>query len=391
MNISILTLFPQFYDPLLSTSLIKRAQEKGIVSFDIKTFFDFARPKERIDAPTFGPGAGMLIKPNVVQKAIEQQDGAHGKSFKIFFSPQGKKLNQRLLKDIAQKAQQAEHLLLVAPRYEGMDARVEQQYADELISVGDFVLMGGDIPAMMLIEGLLRYVPGVVGKQESVEMESFSGPFVDYPEYTEPVEWQGMRVPDIVRSGNHGAIEQWRGQQAAHKTVIDHFDWLRSHPLTQKERVLARQFLPPHYAALMHDGIDLPNGQVGTTSVTTIDIHDIARAARTYDLHHFFIVTPLQDQVRIVQTMLDFWQTGVGKEYNPDRYEAISHVSVRDSLAQTIDQIEKKEGTRPIIIATSARPVEGVPTITYHDQAQVWGHGKPVLMLFGTGGGLSHQ
>ncbi len=401
MNISILTLFPQFYDPLISTSLIKRAREKGLVDFDIKTFFDFAVPKKRIDAPTFGPGSGMLIKPDIIQKAVDEQDAAHGKSFKIFFSPQGRKLDQNLLKEIAGKIQDTNHLMLVAPRYEGMDARVEEHYADEVISVGDFVLMGGDVPAMMFIEGLLRYLPGVVGKQESVEDESFSGPFVDYPEYTEPVEWEGMKVPDIVRSGNHGAIDQWRTEQAAKKTVIHHWNWFRSYnPLTKKDRALAREFIPKHYAALMHDEIDLPSGEVGTTSITTIDIHDIARSARTYDLEHFFLVTPLSDQRDIAHVMLKFWKEGVGKTYNPDRHEAVKRVTVRDSLAQVVEQVtnltklesdhpELVEG--PIVIATSARAVEGIPTITYHDQEKIWSQERPVLIVFGTGGGLAES
>lgn len=392
MNISILTLFPQFYDPLISTSLIKRAREKGLVDFDIKTFFDFAAPKVRIDAPTFGPGVGMLIKPTVIKKAIDQQDAAYGKSFKIFFSPQGKKLDQNLFKEISEKIADKKHLLLVAPRYEGMDARVEEKYADEVISVGDFVLMGGDVPAMMFIEGLLRYIPGVVGKQESVELESFSGPFVDYPEYTEPVEWEGIKVPDIVRSGNHGAIDQWRMEQAAKKTVIHHWNWFRSYnPLTKKDRALAREFIPKHYAALMHDEIDLPSGEVGTTSITTIDIHDIARSARTYNLEHFFLVTPLSDQREIAQVMLKFWKEGAGKTYNPDRHEAVKRVTVRDSLAQAIEQVESIEGKKPIVIATSARSVEGVPTITYHDQEKIWSQERPVLIVFGTGGGLAES
>ena len=298
--------------------------------------------------------------------------------------------------------------MLVAPRYEGMDARVEEKYADELISVGDFVLMGGDLPAMMFIEGLLRYFPGVVGKQESVELDSFSGPFVDYPEYTEPVEWEGMKVPDIVRSGNHGAIEQWRNEQAAKKSVIHHWNWVRSYPLDKKQKALTRDNVPPHYAVLMHDEIDLPSGEVGTTSITTIDIHDIARSARTYNLEQFFLVTPLSDQREIAQVMLKFWKEGVGKTYNPDRHEAVKRVDIRDSLAQAIEAIEKQPypfvvsdsqgesyrtitGVRPIVIGTSARTVEGVPTISFYDQEKIWSQDRPVLIVFGTGGGLAES
>ena len=134
------------------------------------------------------------------------------KAFKIFFSPRGQKVDQRVLETIAARAQESNHLMLIAGRYEGMDARVEDEYADMILSMGDFVIMGGDLPVMILVEGVLRLLPQVVGKEESVERESFSGPWVDFPSYTEPVEWQGKRVPDVLRSGNHAAIEMdsWR-------------------------------------------------------------------------------------------------------------------------------------------------------------------------------------
>ncbi|MDP3889310.1 MAG: tRNA (guanosine(37)-N1)-methyltransferase TrmD, partial [bacterium] len=272
MNISIVTVFPELYESFLKTSLIKRAQENNIVHFDIDRFSSFVSPKERIDAPTFGPGPGMLIRPEVVQKAVEDKEKKYGSSFKIFFSPQGHKLDQRKLEQITHRARQSEHLMLLPARYEGMDARVEQEYADEIISVGDFVLMGGDIPAMMLLEGMLRLIPGVVGKEESVKEESFTGPFVDYPQFTEPVEWKGKVVPDIVRSGNHAAINQWRMQHAIFKTVREHFSWLRSHFLTSEQRKQVKECVPHHYVVLTHGDVLIGDQRtIGSTSVTTID------------------------------------------------------------------------------------------------------------------------
>jgi len=214
IHISVLTVFEQLYKTFLQTSLIHRAHQKGIVDVQVNSFFSYVSPKKRIDAPTFGPGAGMLIRPHVVERAIEDKERQYGPAFKIFFSPQGEKLDQRMLERIVAVVQKKPHMLLIPARYEGMDARVEEHYADIILSVGDFVLMGGDIPAMMLLEGLLRLFPGVVGKEESVERESFSGPFVDFPAYTEPINWKGYAVPDIIRSGNHAAINKWRMQHA---------------------------------------------------------------------------------------------------------------------------------------------------------------------------------
>ena len=390
MNISILTVFEKLYQPFLQTSLVQRAQKKAIVQIDVQSFFSFIAPKKRIDAPTFGPGAGMLIRPTVVKKAVEKKEAKFGKAFKIFFSPQGEKLNQRSLETIVQKFREYGHLMLLPARYEGMDVRVEDEYADMVVSIGDFVLMGGDMPAMMLIEGLLRLIPGVVGKEESVRYESFTGPFVDYPSYTEPVEWKGRKVPDIVRSGNHAAIDRWRSAQAAKKTVLEHFSWMRSQPISEEQKDLAKQFIPPHYVALMHTDVLVAKNQPGVTSVTSLDLHDIARSSRTYGIKNFFVVTPLIDQQKIVRRLLDFWQTGIGIEYNRNRYEAVKLVRLISSLDEVIRTIEKKEGKKPLLVATSARPTEEHGRhITFYDQSQVWVHDRPVLVVLGTGKGLT--
>ncbi len=154
MNISILTVFPELYDPFLKTSLIGRAIDQGSVSFDLTSFFSYCAPKQRIDAPAFGHGAGMVMRPEIVGAAIEDKEKAHGKAFKIFFSPQGKKLTQPVLKEIAQKvAATNNHLMLVSSRYEGMDDRIEQIYADLTISIGDFVLMGAIFQQWFCLKG----------------------------------------------------------------------------------------------------------------------------------------------------------------------------------------------------------------------------------------------
>lgn len=391
MNISIITLFPELYGPFFEASLIGRAREKNLISSDIVSLFDFTKPKQRIDSPTFGPGAGMLIRPEVVEQAIETQEQKHGKAFKIFFSPQGEKLTQKMLNSFAQIINKTEnkHVLLVASRYEGMDSRVEEFYADAVISVGDFVLMGGDLPALCFVESFLRLIPGIVGKQESVERESFSGPFVDFPEYTAPIEWKGMEVPEVIRSGNHGLIEKWRERQAALKTVKNHFEWLRSFPLTKQQINLAKEFIPPHYAVLMHSDVLLKDNQAGTTSITSLDIHDIARSAATYGLKNYFIVTPLKDQQSILQVLLDFWQNGFGVEYNVHRHKAVNLVKMSSDIDEVIEQITKIEGRAPLLIATSAKDYTNKNFITYFDQTKVWKSGRPVLFLFGTGHGLA--
>lgn len=390
MRVSILTVFPNLYDQFLKTSLIGRAIQNNILQCDVDSFFSYVEPKERIDAPTFGHRSGLLIRPDVIAKGIEAKEKTYGKAYKIFFSPQGQHLDQRLLKKVHAEIQaHHDHVMLIPSRYEGMDQRVEDHYADLVISMGDFVVMGGDIPAMLFLEGLTRLIPGVVGKQESVEQESFSGPFLDYPEYTVPVSWQGEEVPAVVRSGNHAKIDEWREERAAQKTVMTNFAWLRSSVMSDKQKEVAESYIPRHYCALLHSDIILPNDEIGTTSVTSLDIHDIARSAKTYGLKKYFIVTPLIDQQKIVTRLLDFWKSSSGIDYNKNRHDAICLVELSESLDDAIAAIEKIEGKRPIVLATSARADQSDRLITFYDQTKVWQQDRPVLIIFGTGRGMS--
>lgn len=391
MNISVVTLFPQIYQGFLTSSLVARAQDKGLVSIDIQNLISLCAPKQRVDSPTFGHGHGMLLRPELVEEAIAQADKAKGKSFKIFFSPQGKKLDQVVLREIYQRALAANHVLLMAPRYEGVDARVEEFYSDEVLSIGDYVLMGGDLPAMVFIEALLRLVPGVIGNEDSVVCDSFTNHLVDYPEYTSPVDWKGMKVPDVVRSGDHKALSGWRRQVALEKTIFGHFEWIRSFNLSLQDRIEAGQVIPSHYVVLMHDQVLLKSGDVGTSSVTSIDIHDIARSSATYGLKAFYIVTPLADQQAIVSTLIDFWHSEEGARYNSHRYKAMSNVVLKTSLDEVIQDITLREGIEPLMLATCAKVRVHEKKISYNDQQLVWRDKKPVLFALGTSHGLGND
>lgn len=389
MHISVITLFPELYKPFLDTSLVKRAQDASLASFSLENLFAYSSPKERIDAPSFGHGAGMLLKPEIIQKVIEAQEQTRGTAYKVFFSPRGRKLDQRLLEELAVKAQATSHIMLLPARYEGMDHRVEEHYADLVVSIGDYVLMGGDLPSMVLIEGVLRLLPGVIGKQESVEHESFAGPFVDYPEFTAPVEWQGLKVPEVVRSGNHAQLALWRRQEAARQTVYHHFGWLRSHLEKKEDKELAASLMPPHYVILMHSQVMVDQGREGNSSVTSLDIHDIARSSRSFGIKKYYLVTPLADQQHAVKKLLEFWHTSIGLEYNPQRHEALALVVLVSTLEEALEDIERREGANPLLLATSAQKYDGIETISYDDQEKVWQHKKPIVFLFGTARGLS--
>jgi tRNA (guanine37-N1)-methyltransferase len=380
------------YDPFLKNSLLGRAAEKEILRFTKKKFTDYVAPKERIDAPTCGDLPGMVLKPELIERIVDEREQADGPAYRIFFSPHGELLHQQLLNDIYQEIAKRgiRHILLIPGRYEGMDARVEQLYADRIISLGNFVLMGGDIPAIAFLEGFTRLIPGVVGKKESVENDSFYGPFVDYPEYSLPVIWKNSEVPPVLRSGNHQAIAEWRKEKATERTVRTRFNWMRSFSLTKEEKKRAKMHIPPHCVVLMHSQILIgKEKQEGNSSVTPLDIHDIARAAATYGVEQFFIVTALKDQQAIVKQFLYFWQESRGVTYNPNRHEALERVKVVGSLDEVIEQMITEYKKDPLLVATSAQKVNGVSSLTYTDHSSVWKQERPILLILGTGQGLA--
>ncbi len=344
-HISILTVFEQLYKPFLQTSLIHSAQDKGIVNINVNSFFSYVSAKKRIDSPTFGPGPGMLIRPKVVEAAIEDKKRQYGPAVTIFFSPQGVKIDQQVLVKLAKIMQHRRHILLVPARYEGMDARVENYYADLVLSIGDFVLMGGDLPAMIFLEGILRLFPGVVGKEESVEEESFSGPFVDFPAYTRPVEWKGHSVPAVVRSGNHAAIREWRSHQAARTTVLEHFDWLQTyHVLTKEQKELAEQYIPFHYMILLYN-----------------DITENDEESRSF----------LAQLLPAISSIAEFY--GI-KEFFTNNFSSFDTV---------VEKITKENEERPLLIAFAGLNGNSnyEKLISFHSQSFIWRKKRPILFV----------
>ncbi len=405
VHVSLISVFPEVHESFLNTSLVKRAQDAGILSVSTYKFSSFVPVTERIDVPACGPGAGMVIKAEVVATAIDAAIAEHGDGTVIFFSPQGKQLTQPLLREMYEHirddsdlnidAQEtdAEHIILVCGRYEGVDHRTEQQYADYILSIGDYVLMGGDLPAQVFLESYLRLVPGVIGRSASVEQDSFSNHMFDYPAYGKPIEWRGMNVPDVLLSGNHAKIDEWRMQHALSETVKKRFDWVRRHDISFRDAKDVARHIPPHAVVLMHDEVVASKeGNVGTSSVTTIDMHDIARSAATYGLKNYYLVTSLRDQQKIVEQFLEFWHSYKGKQYNNDRFEAMRRIVLKPSLDLVAAHMREQYGADPLIVTTSARIGQfDAPYISYHDQKEVWRHERPVLLVLGTAHGLSNE
>jgi tRNA (guanine37-N1)-methyltransferase len=244
MRIDILTLFPEMFQGPLNESLLKKAQEKGLLSLRIVDIRDFTSDKHRTaDDTPYGGGPGMVMKPEPVAKAMSKVQslpaGRQGpKSRAILMCPTGKLLTQERIKSLAKH----EHLIILCGHYEGVDERVREM-ADEEISIGDYVLTGGEIPAMVLVDAVARQIPGMVKEEESVKRDSFYEGILDYPSYTKPEEFEGQKVPKVLLSGHHAEIERWRRKEALKRTLQRRPELLARAALGEEDRKLLNEIM----------------------------------------------------------------------------------------------------------------------------------------------------
>ena len=208
MKINFVTLFPKFYAPFKTESITKRAIEKGLLDVNVIDFREFAIGKHnRVDDITYGGGSGLLLMVEPIDKALQSTKG-----HKILLSPQGKQFTQAKAKELSK----LNEITFVAGHYEGFDERI-RTLVDEEISIGDYVLTGGELPSMVIADAVVRLIPGVI-KEESHELDSFQNNLLDFPQYTKPREYNGMKVPDVLLNGNHAKIKQWREEMQIKKT-----------------------------------------------------------------------------------------------------------------------------------------------------------------------------
>ncbi len=225
MKISIITLFPEVFETILNTSILKRAQQKNKVSFELINLRDFGEGVHQVvDGRPFGGGVGMVLKPDILTKAIISVVSRQSSAIRqkvILTSASGNPYKQAN----AQKLSKLDHLIIICGHYEGVDQRFIEKYVDEEISIGDYVLTGGEIPAMIIADSVTRLIPGVI-KDEATKEESFSNytlnaksyTLLEYPQYTRPDNFEGAKVPEVLKTGNHGKIAKWRKEKALEKT-----------------------------------------------------------------------------------------------------------------------------------------------------------------------------
>jgi tRNA (guanine37-N1)-methyltransferase len=238
MKFDILTLFPDMFSSPFQESILAKAIGKGLIEVRTINIRDFALDKHQVvdDAP-YGGGQGMVMKVEPIARAIEQVKMGNPSAWTIYLTPEGKPLNQEILRELSSRS----HLILLCGRYEGVDERVRQLFIDEEISIGDYVLTGGELAAMVLIDAVSRLLPGVLGSDRSAEEDSFFGSSLEYPQYTRPASFRGHEVPEVLLSGNHQTISLWRRKEALRRTWLRRPELLSEASLSEEDKKLLEE------------------------------------------------------------------------------------------------------------------------------------------------------
>ena len=392
----IVSLFPEFFGSPLSTALMGRAREAGLVDFSFHDPRDFSTSKHRhVDDRPYGGGPGMVMQGEPLAGALRAIENP-GRI--LLMAPGGRPFTQALARQLAEE----QDLTIVCGRYEGIDARLLDIFPIEPVSVGDVVLNGGETAALAVVEAVSRLMPGFMGKEESGDDESFSHGLLEYPHYTRPESLEGLSVPEVLQSGDHARIAQWRRQESVRATLRMRPEMLNEAPLYREDvQTLAEtpRDRPGRNLSfcLVHYPVSLGPKKIGASSLTNLDIHDIARISRSYAMGSFYPVTPLRDQLRVLEEILRHWTRGPGGTGNADRAQALGLVQPATSLEEAVAHMTAQHGTRPRLVASSAVwPAKGKASqpgrmpMTPRDVRR-WCDQGPVMLCLGTAQGLAPE
>ena len=388
MHINLITLFPEYFQSPLSCGLMQKARESGLIDFQLFNPRDQATDKHRtVDDSPYGGGPGMVMALAPLAETLRHIP-APGRI--LLMAPAGRAFDQNLARELAAELASGTPLTLISGRYEGIDARLGELFPLTPISVGDYVLNGGEAACLSVIESVCRLLPGFMGHEDSGEEESFSHGLLEYPHYTRPEVFEGLPVPEILTQGNHARIAAWRREESLRATLRLRPELLDTAPLGPADLTCLRSL--PHlslgrnlHLALVHYPVLDKDKNSLAVSLTNLDIHDIARSSCCYGLGGYYVVTPLQDQKRLLAELLEHWTSGAGSRSNPDRAEALRLVTAADSVDDVLAEVEARCGERPLILGSSARP-EG--DFSYAATRAALAE-LPVLLLLGTSHGLA--
>lgn len=402
MRFQIFSIFPELFEDFSKVGLIGRAVQSGLLELEVQHLRDFAiNTHGQIDDTPYGGGSGMVLRPEPAAEAIERAKDRDPNAKVVLFTPRGRLLDRALVKELVDVSERDQGgLILVCCRYEGIDERIAQHWVDYEISLGDFVMMGGEVAAMSLIEATSRLLPGVLGNPESVAEESFESGLLEYPQYTKPQVFKGYEVPEVLLSGHHAEIAKWRHERAILDTRERRPDLLAEFEKTHPQ-MISRQEEPGTdqegallscelSVALIHYPVRNKEGKTITSSVTNLDLHDIARSAKTFGIEHYYVVHPTKALRRLMGRICEHWEEGYGLQYNPNRGEALETISLVPDFDDVLIDIQSRTGFLPRIITTSAKAMES--GITFAELKSILASAEePHLLLLGTGWGLGEE
>ena len=391
MKYDIVTIFPRFFDSVFSFGVIKRALDSRIININIHDLRNYTDDKHNsVDDTPYGGGGGMLMMPGPLSKAIEDIKQNDKKSLVVLTSPQGEILDDNLVNEL----KDYEQVIILCGRYEGIDERIKELYVNSEISIGDYVISGGESAALVIIDSVSRNISGVLGNEKSAVNDSFKNGLLEYPHYTKPEVFNNIKAPSVLLSGNHKEIEKWRRTESIKKTFINRPELLDHAKLDADELEFLQRIqneLKPNfkvYIALIHYPVYNKDFKKITTSFTNLDAHDIARAGKTYGVKKFYLVNPSHEQRALVKRVINHWTNGPGVEFNATRKEALEIVNISESIEEVLEDIEKIEKVKPKVVATDARIKNSM--LGYRElRNKIFKQDQPFLILFGTGWGLT--
>jgi tRNA (guanine37-N1)-methyltransferase len=394
---TVVSILPEIVDTALAVGVVGRARTAGALSIGFQNPRDFTHDRHRsVDDTPYGGGPGMVMRCEPLVAAID----AAGPGHRVFLGPSGAPLTQATVRRLAT----LDHVVLVCGRYEGVDQRVLDTAIDEEISLGDFVLTGGELGAACVIDAVARFVPGVLGDAASADDESFAAGLLEYPQYTRPAVFRDRPIPEVLTGGNHEQIRRWRRTEALRRTARRRPELYARHRVDKPDRKLidaaGLDVAARTAVALVHHPVFDRTGAVVTSAVTNLDIHDLARTARTFGLARYFIVTPVESQRTKAEHIAASWQElaadtgprGPGGGHD-GRASALRIIATVASVADAIAELTAEFGLPPRVVATSADPARftGAVRVGFAELVAeaVDLPGQPILLLFGTGWGLA--
>ena len=389
MKINTVSVFPNIIKNNLKYGIIGKSLKKNIIDIQNYSYTQFLNNNERIDDQIYGHDPGMVISYQKTYNLFKKIKENNKSSKFIFMSPKGILLNNNLVNKISKE----KNLTIVCGRYEGFDQRIIDDFCDIEVSIGDYILSGGEIAASILIESVSRMIKGVVGKENSVIKDSFMNSLLKNPVYTKPEKFKGKKVPKILISGNHKKINNFNRKESLKTTLEKREDLLSYSELDSSERnelksIKNIKFNKNIFISLIHFPVKNIKNEIIKTSLTNLDIQDIARTAKTYGINKYFITHPIKEQRMLAEKVINFWDSENKRINENSKHEAIKNIIIKNSINDVIKEIKKICGKKPTIISTDAKRMKNM--VDYDlIRNKFLSNNEPILIVFGTGWGLT--